>query len=378
MANSKKLIITFNPTNAIISEKNEKNIPYWVQKNKKVLFWHSFFLINIKESTWTWVEIWSFWISLPLFSETLLLSVFLYNPINLYAQEKTMHIDTNPQNIEDISLNGYVNTFVASAVRTSIETFIQFGFYFFSNTKTSTFKDEEIEKAEYFAIWNDYNLRHHDFSKENKYVQPEFIGKIVFRWCFSIEHNKKEVTKILPLKKLSEWISEETILNTMNFFLENTYFVKLDNTFMESTPKEWRFIYVNPKNILEYNEDILLPQKKTVPLDLHYTRKWKIIPYSKLVGLQRINDEVSLKESDCTIFIHKENRYIDIWNGNKVYMYIIKNLIWKDEVSISEFSWSNYANLTHLEKNFNKANFAKYLGYKIEIDKKRKIISKVL
>gem|GEM_PF-6379949 len=59
----------------------------------------------------------------------------------------------------------------------------------------------------------------------------------------------------------------------MNFFLENTYFVKLDNTFMESTPKEWRFIYVNPKNILEYNEDILLPQKKTVPLDLHYTRK---------------------------------------------------------------------------------------------------------
>jgi hypothetical protein len=87
-----------------------------------------------------------------LFSETLLLSVFLYNPINLYAQEKTMHIDTNPQNIEDISLNGYVNTFVASAVRTSIETFIQFGFYFFSNTKTSTFKDEEIEKAEYFAI----------------------------------------------------------------------------------------------------------------------------------------------------------------------------------------------------------------------------------
>ena len=63
-----------------------------------------------------------------------------------------MHIDTNPQNIEDISLNGYVNTFVAPAVRTSIEAFIQFGFYFFSNTKTSTFKDEEIEKAEYFAI----------------------------------------------------------------------------------------------------------------------------------------------------------------------------------------------------------------------------------
>lgn len=59
-------------------------------------------------------------------------------------------------------------------------------------------------------------------------------------------------------------------------------------------------------------------------------------------------------------------------------MYIIKNLIWKDEVSISEFSWSNYAELTNLEKNFNKANFAKYFGYKIEIDKKRKIISKVL
>ena len=152
MANSKKLIITFNPTNAIISEKNEKNIPYWVQKNKKVLFWHSFFLINIKESTWTWVEIWSFWISLPLFSETLLLSVFLYNPINLYAQEKTMHIDTNPQNIEDISLNGYVNTFVASAVRTSIETFIQFGFYFFSNTKMKKLKKLNILQFEMIII----------------------------------------------------------------------------------------------------------------------------------------------------------------------------------------------------------------------------------
>lgn len=58
----------------------------------------------------------------------------------------------------------------------------------------------------------------------------------------------------------------------MNFFLENIYFVKLDNTFMKSTPKEWWFIYVNPKNILEYSENILLPQKKTVPLDRHYTK----------------------------------------------------------------------------------------------------------
>lgn len=277
-------------------------------------------------------------------------------------------------------MNGYKNVLICPALRPSIDVFLKYWFYFFTNQKTSWFKKEVYEKAVFAWLWNDFDLYFQWEKRDKKYIEINYIWKIIEQWNIVIEIEKDKITKISfdfwDEKKNQEITSSEDICKAFREFMENTYFVKDDYNFLESTPKKWHFIKVNKEEIIDYEEKMLFPQKEVVAIDLHTDESWKIIKNEKFVDLIRISDNLFLDENNWRIFISSENSFIKIWDANsKDYVDIVKNFIIKESIDIKK--WKNYADLGNLELNFNKAKFAKFLPYKIKIDTKKMTIEKI-
>lgn len=178
--------------------------------------------------------------------------------------------------------------FTAPALKNSRKLFQEYGLYIFSDSSESGFKEEVVSQATHIWLGEKYLCQWDEWSL-GKYVKISLIGEILERWNFEIDFEWEKVTKIFH--NPSKNVSDKTLLEFMQKFLEESRFYKENGELKFWTQKKWKYMFVSPENIISLSENVLYPSNSVVSFVLNVDENNKYIKSDKLIKTIRFNEK---------------------------------------------------------------------------------------
>lgn len=283
--------------------------------------------------------------------------------------------------MQNISEN--IALFTAPALKNSKKLFLDFWLYIFSNNPESSFKEEIYSQATHIWLWEKF-LAEWDEETRWKYVKISYIWKIEEFWSFEIILQWNKIINIE--NNSSKIISNSKILEFMQIFIERSIYCKEDWTLSNDIEKNWRFIYVNPENIITITENILYPSKSLVSFPLNTDINGKYIHSKDLINTIKISENafLDLKNKELLVKNFSENinkweillsnnlKKVTFWDTNKDLYINIMKILNKNPDGFKARDYEIFKDIKDTDfpekiKAFNKWWFIKYLDFTLNI-----------
>lgn len=273
--------------------------------------------------------------------------------------------------------------FTAPALKNSRKIFQEYGLYIFSDSSESGFKEEVVSQATHIGLGEKYACQWDEWNVD-KYVKISLIGEILERWNFEIDFEWEKVTKIFH--NPSKNISDKTLLDFMQKFLEESIFYKENGELKFWTQKKWKYIFVNPENIISLSENVLYPSKSVASFVLNVDNDGKYIESKHFINTLKISENVYLNKKHQCLLVRGDAGILKKWemmianslkkvplgeDNSELYTNILEKILAFPEGfsfnDFTEFESIKATDYPEKKKAFSRANFSHYLDFDINI-----------